>query len=160
MSKEKFKPTKSITLSSGSIDGFVWKIAVRIRVNGSIKERGPIFTKDRRRYYLQDKEKEKIRRSDRYWVETRIPFSIRNGCEIHHDWENGGTMYLIPKVEHILLHRGKSVQRTKICVGICWNCAKEGQVNTCGLCEDCWAGFPFIRGGCDGVVTVTKKGKN
>lgn len=43
--------------------------------------------------------------------------------------------------------------------GICWECNEERMLNSCGICEDCWEKFPFIRKGCSGVVTILKGGK-
>ena len=40
--------------------------------------------------------------------------------------------------------------------GICWQCWQKRELNSCGLCDDCWEIFPFIREGCNGVVTVRK----
>jgi len=36
--------------------------------------------------------------------------------------------------------------------GICWCCWELHLVNTCGVCEECWEKFPFLREGCKGEI--------
>jgi len=38
--------------------------------------------------------------------------------------------------------------------GICWNCGEKREVNSCGVCEDCWEAFPFLHDGCGGGITT------
>jgi len=44
--------------------------------------------------------KDKIRALDKTWVYHNIPSSIWWYTEVHHDWENGGIMFLISKEKH------------------------------------------------------------
>ena len=50
-------------------------------------------------------EKKRLRTSDRTWVYRNIPSSIHWYTEIHHDWSDGGRMYLLSHGEHLVLTR-------------------------------------------------------
>ena len=41
-----------------------------------------------------------IRQIDRIWVCKNIPSSIWWNLEVHHEWKDGGRMYLLTKQEH------------------------------------------------------------
>lgn len=139
---------KVVRLLSGWLEGSGWAIATKIQKDGSFINKGEIVLDNRHERYIRQKEHERIRRSDRYWVLTRIPASMAMGCEIHHDWNDGGRMRLIPWQEHRLLHKKMPEASSRIHTGICWMCSNGGYINSCGVCEECWDKFAFLRRGC------------
>ena len=99
------KRVKSFTLLSGMEENWHWDIICKIKGNGAFRRKGAytvVDTKEQREKY---KEKNLLRQKDKLWVANNIPSSIWWFSEVHHDWNNGGVMYLLTKGEHILRHR-------------------------------------------------------
>ena len=90
----------------GTVEGFRWRIPLQIKENGTFNDKGSInILNTKERYYGKDNIKIKLRKKDKNWVIYHIPSSIWWHTVIHHDWDNGGTMYLLSHKEHILIHR-------------------------------------------------------
>ena len=90
---------KQIYLFGGSEEKQIWELMVEIRET-SYKFSGHfLFPKP------ENEEKHGIRVRDRTWVRNNIPSSIQWYTEIHHDWEDGGRMYLLSEKEHKRKHR-------------------------------------------------------
>jgi hypothetical protein len=98
--------TKSVVLLSGTIEGWCYRCTVQIIKNGRFKGKGQNFTtrnsKEERESHV---EKITIRKKDQNWVRQNIPSSIWWYTENHHDWKDGGRLYLLTEAEHILRHR-------------------------------------------------------
>ena len=98
--------SKTFTQYSMSIGRFFVRIRVSIYDTGGFQRTGEQIevenTKTR-----NTKRKDVIRGNDRSWVHNHIPSSIAWKTQIHHDWENGGIMYLLTRGEHILRHRSE-----------------------------------------------------
>ena len=98
--------TKSSTLLFGTEEGWSWNIRVGVYENGTFSTTGASFhLQNQKSRHKRDLVKERIRAMDRTWVYRNIPSSIHWHTQIHHDWANNGTMYLLAKGEHILRHR-------------------------------------------------------
>ena len=82
-------------------------LSVRLKVlrSGSFKNRGALELHLTVDDTAERRKKASLRSVDRTWVYRNIPSSITWETEIHHDWEDGGRMYLLTKGEHILRHR-------------------------------------------------------
>jgi hypothetical protein len=96
---------KTIILLSGTQDGWQWQVPQITTKKGNIRENiyfNYIDKANTRKKYI---EKTRIRDNDNKWVRNYIPSSIWWKTEIHHDWKDGGRMYLLTKGEHILRHR-------------------------------------------------------
>lgn len=93
-------PEKKITLLSGCFLGFYWRIRLSVRQNGSFHAKGNISVMGKR----YDKF-ERVRRSDRTFFNRHIGAKYMKGKQIHHDWRNGATCYLLEAKNHILIHR-------------------------------------------------------
>ena len=91
---------KSFVLDSGNEDGWHWSITVGIKENGEIRRRYSFNFYDMQEIKEKYKEKVKIRGVDNMWVLHNIPSSIAWKTVIHHDWSDGGRMYLLTKGEH------------------------------------------------------------
>jgi hypothetical protein len=48
----------------------------------------------------EPQDKATIRQTDRVWVCKNIPSTMWWGSEVHHDWDNGGVMYILTLKEH------------------------------------------------------------
>lgn len=57
------------------------------------------------RQYLKRHYRGIRRSSDRLWFHEKLPMSFLQGKEIHHDWENGETCYLLEIEKHKELHK-------------------------------------------------------
>ena len=108
MKKEKSsKRVKAQTLLSGTEEGHSWYISVVVYEDGTFFNRGSgFYFRNHKEKRDKDKFKIKIRANDRYWVIRHIPLSIWEKKQMHHDWNNGGRLYLLTRNEHILRHRG------------------------------------------------------
>lgn len=95
---------KRFTQLSGTINGWYWSVRLEIGKEGGIQYIGFDY-KNSIETYLKTKVKCSIRARDRQWVMRNIPSSIWWGTEIHHNWKDGGRMYLLSKGEHILRHK-------------------------------------------------------
>ena len=94
---------KGFSLISGTEDGVHWSYRISIHSNGTFRGKGVFsIVKGRGKW---NKMKDSLRAKDRLWVYRNIPSSIHWHTEIHHNWANNGTMYLLTKGEHILKHR-------------------------------------------------------
>lgn len=85
---------RTIKLQSGGEEGYRWELAIGIHEN--IK----VFTGSFTFGGEEQKRRHKIRSSDKSWVIHHIPSSIWWFNEVHHDWEDGGRMYILDKKEH------------------------------------------------------------
>ena len=97
--------TKSITLASGNESGWYWTLTLRTAKN--LFSMGFTFE----HYLARDKSHARIRCRDKNWIYYNIPSSIWWFNEMHHDWKNGGRMYLLTKAEHILRHRSEKAEK-------------------------------------------------
>lgn len=95
--------SKGITLISGTEEGFYWSANAFIEDNGAFKNKGGF--RIQYPYNSLQRKKAGLRSTDRTWCYRNIPSSITWKTERHHDWEDGGRMYLLTKEEHILRHR-------------------------------------------------------
>ena len=59
-----------------------------------------VMRKRAKRNHKKNLKKRRIRGRDAQWVHTYIPSSIWWHCEIHHDWKNGGIVYLLSHLDH------------------------------------------------------------
>ena len=97
---------KHIVLYGYSEGGYRLNIVMSVIPSGGFQAKGSfIYAYPYRERTKRSKKQEQIRRADRVWVYRNIPSSIWWHTEIHHDWTNNGTMYLLTKGEHILRHR-------------------------------------------------------
>ena len=104
--------TKQINLLSGTEEGWHCYLCAKTTEDGRINNRGTTFhLKDLNGVYQREKMKRGIRISDKRWVYQYIPSSIWWFTELHHDWKDGGRMYLLTKGEHILRHRKEKEER-------------------------------------------------
>ena len=98
--------TKSFTLLSGSFEDWHYDLVTTIGEDSSFREKGSAFhLKNLKLDLIKNRYKINIRKTDKSWVYRNIPSSIVWHTEIHHNWANNGTMYLLTKGEHILKHR-------------------------------------------------------
>ena len=94
-----------IYISGGTEAGLTYQLRLPVYRNGSVQA---IYF---RLQDISDRKKQRIRYKDRIWVASNIPSSLWWGKEIHHDWEDGGKMYLLTKGEH--LEREKWIRKQK-----------------------------------------------
>lgn len=74
---------RSIHLAGGAYEGWKWDFV------GSCVS-----------FRLTTPYKARIRRKDRHWIANNLPSSIWWGLETHHNWEDGGRMYLLTHELH------------------------------------------------------------
>ena len=89
--KKKFQ---KLLLASGSEEGRKWGLIVDICLNSHVFSGCFIIRSEKQT------EKDRIRTKDRKWCYINIPSSIVWNVEVHHDWNDGGRMYLLSKEEH------------------------------------------------------------
>ena len=100
--------TKSFFLLTFTEEGFLYEIRAQVIENGTFMDKGnSIHSRNSKVHYKRNREKQLIRNKDYQWVIQNIPSSIWWHTEIHHNWANNGTMYLLTKGEHILRHRSE-----------------------------------------------------
>jgi len=109
----KDKRTKDITLVSGTIEGWLWAVRLRMLSSGLFSARGTYNYQNQAERYIKDKDKSRIRITDKQWCYRNIPSSIVWNTEIHHNWGDNGTMYLLTKGEHILRHRREKDEKQR-----------------------------------------------
>ena len=98
--------TRTTILLSGNYEGQSWRIVVVTTETGGFQGKGTfIFDYAYKDVSEERKKKGRLRVTDRKWVQRNIPSSIVWNTQVHHDWEDGGRMYLLTKGEHILRHR-------------------------------------------------------
>lgn len=98
--------SKSFVQISGSEENCSWEVRLEVGEKGKFRTRGEHFRLRKQGIKTgKDRNKRNIRDSDRSWVYRNIPSLIAWKTEIHHDWNDGGRMYLLTKGEHILRHR-------------------------------------------------------
>ena len=97
---------KSFVLFGHSEDGYRLNVVMSVIPSGGFQGKGIfLYAYPYKQQSKKSKKQEQIRRGDRIWVYRNIPSSIHWHTEIHHNWANNGTMYLLTKGEHILRHR-------------------------------------------------------
>jgi hypothetical protein len=82
---------KTVFLVGGGYEGWKWNVYQSVSTKGKILSSNFTFV---------DPWKAKTRRLDRQWIAMNIPSSIWWELSTHHDWEDGGRMYLLSKEEH------------------------------------------------------------
>jgi len=97
--------TKQQTIHSYYEEGSGVRVVVMVSGNGSFESVGSLHMMYRETHLNKYTKKRLIRQNDRSWIHHNIPSSIWWYTETHHDWKNGGRMYLLTKAEHILRHR-------------------------------------------------------
>ena len=90
---------KSIILFSGGEEGLGFSLTLKVYSETKV------FSGSWNFKFKETREKDKVRGLDRKWCYRNIPSSIMWNVEVHHDWENGGTMYLLSHAEHMSIHR-------------------------------------------------------
>jgi hypothetical protein len=83
-------------------------IVLKVSEKGAFYSKGAVqYVFPRRNESKEAHMKSHLRKMDREWVYRNIPSSIHWHTEIHHNWYENGTMYLLTKGEHILRHRSE-----------------------------------------------------
>jgi hypothetical protein len=96
---------KSFILLSGEKKGYRWAIPLVVTEKANVRNACFFDFINKNIYREKYREKTRMRDRDNKWVRNFIPSSIWWKTEIHHDWKDGGRMYLLTKGEHILWHR-------------------------------------------------------
>ena len=87
---------KCIYLASGGEEGFAWELQLNVS-KGMKAFPGHFLIEDE-----DGKIKSNTRSRDKSWVVNNIPSSLWWNLQRHHDWEDGGRLYLLTKKEHMI----------------------------------------------------------
>ena len=104
--------SKSTNLLSGTEEDWYWRVVTKVYETGNFENKGGFDMLNSTKYRDRNRVKIRMRISDRTWVKNNIPSSIWWFTEVHHNWKDGGRMYLLSKSEHILKHREEREKKT------------------------------------------------
>lgn len=91
-------------------EGAVLAINLRVSRKGNLSCSDAYTTKEvkqkgEKRNWELNAKKIRMRINDNRWVHNHIPSSIWWETVVHHDWKNGGVMYLLTPEEHSVITR-------------------------------------------------------
>jgi hypothetical protein len=89
--KRQMQYKRTVFLVGGSFEGWKWNIYQSVTIKGKVSSFNFTFV---------DPFKAKTRRLDKQWIAYNIPSSLWWKLDMHHNWEDGGRMYLLTPKEH------------------------------------------------------------